>query len=125
METINYGEWIGNIDQIKRIVSSREKKLQKGIMEIDTNAGTAVIKGSGSEPYYVTLSTCTCMDFALHGLPCKHMYALADKMGFLADFPVYKGGFDKHAQVEQFKEKFMSGDLDADTFVKLAKALGA
>lgn len=59
-------------DQIKRQKSAAKCK----IISIDYENGTAVFAGSGKTPYKTTTDTCTCRDYFVRRLPCKHIYRL-------------------------------------------------
>ena len=59
-------------DQIKRQKSAEKCKP----LSIDYEAGTGVFSGSGKTPYETTVDTCTCRDFFVRRLPCKHIYRL-------------------------------------------------
>ena len=128
---INFGLWdpsihLDDFNQVQRIAAGMSKKVKKGILSIDKVSGYAVIKGSGSDPYECTLNECTCVDFAMRGLPCKHIYALADEMGLLKDFPTYKessDSFDPEAEKAKYKELFLNGNIYADDYVKIVKIL--
>lgn len=63
------------IDQIKRFEKSTEKKLK--MVSFDAETQSAEFEGSDSSIYNTTLSGCTCVDYAMRRLPCKHMYKLA------------------------------------------------
>jgi len=55
--------------------------------EIDHINQTGIFKGSGKNPYTTTLNSCTCRDYFVRRLPCKHMYRLAMELGlFEGDF---------------------------------------
>lgn len=49
-------------------------------LALDKEACSALFSGSADRPYETTLHECTCMDFAIRGLPCKHMYRLAHEL---------------------------------------------
>lgn len=72
---MNFGTWEPSthttLDQIKRIVSGQ--KISSSKIQL-TGDSSAIISGSGSEPYNVTLDSCTCFDFVSRKLPCKHIY---------------------------------------------------
>lgn len=68
-------------DQAKRQVSATNKKLTP--INIDKENQVCFIKGSGKEPYTVTLEYCTCSDFIRRKLPCKHMYRLAYELNLM------------------------------------------
>ena len=61
-------------EQIKRIAKAKEPKCAP--QSIDYEARTGVFKGSGQKPYEVTETTCTCRDYFVRKLPCKHIYRL-------------------------------------------------
>ncbi|SMC64370.1 exonuclease domain-containing protein [Sporomusa malonica] len=58
-------------DQVKRQKSASKVSLES----INTESKIAVING-----YNVTLESCTCRDFSIRRLPCKHMYKLAQDL---------------------------------------------
>lgn len=47
---------------------------------IDTKFKNAVFVGSEGGKYFTTLRKCTCPDFQKRGVPCKHMFYLANEM---------------------------------------------
>lgn len=59
-------------DQLKR----QKSALKCKIIELDKDNKKALFKGSGKNPYETTLDTCTCRDFVVRNLPCKHIYRL-------------------------------------------------
>ena len=61
-------------DQLKRQKSGMSAKCTP--TEIDYNNKTAIFKGSGKTPYTTTETTCTCRDYFVRKLPCKHIYRL-------------------------------------------------
>lgn len=69
------------IDQIKRFEKSTEKKTK--MVSFDTEKQSAEFEGSDGGIYYTTLSDCTCVDHAMRGLPCKHMYKLATECNII------------------------------------------
>lgn len=68
----------GDIDsqpeQIKRQQRAQEKKCTP--LSVDYVARTAVFAGSGRQPYETAEDSCTCRDFFVRRLPCKHIYRL-------------------------------------------------
>ena len=125
-----FGTWDSqihdNVDQIKRICAA--KKISSSKVNIDKGNETAVISGSASNPYNVSLSSCDCSDFSIRGLPCKHIYRLALDLGYLSDLPEYDKSlgktFDISAEIERYHELYLKGVLSADNYVKLAETLG-
>jgi len=61
-------------DQLRRQVSASHIKCAP--VEIDYQNKTAVFAGSGKKPYEVTVNSCTCRDYFVRRLPCKHIYRL-------------------------------------------------
>ena len=61
-------------DQLKRQKSAMSSKCTPS--EIDYENRTALFKGSGKSPYNTTTTTCTCRDYFVRRLPCKHIYRL-------------------------------------------------
>lgn len=68
-------------DQIKRIQSAKSSKTVP--LSIDREAQTGIFSGSGQKPYETTLSSCTCRDYFVRRLPCKHMYRLMIELNLL------------------------------------------
>ena len=62
-------------EQKKRMESA--KKAATTPASIDFENKTAEFKGSGKTPYTTSLESCTCRDFFVRKLPCKHIYRLA------------------------------------------------
>lgn len=61
-------------DQRKRMEKAMEAKCSP--ISIDYNSQTALFSGSGKKPYKTTPTTCTCRDYFVRRLPCKHIYRL-------------------------------------------------
>lgn len=59
-------------EQIKR----QEKSMKCNPIEINYQDETAIFAGSGKNPYTTTTQSCTCRDYILRKLPCKHIYRL-------------------------------------------------
>lgn len=125
---ILFGVWPSNLhsdfEQVKRIDAGR--KLKKKVISFDPDMQTMVISGSAAEPYQCDLEACTCADFAIRNLPCKHIYCLADELGLLADLPKYKkgsGSFDPAAEMERYRSLYESGQISTDAYVKVCTPL--
>lgn len=56
---------------------------QDMVIEKRNLLGVASVLGSSGNRYKVTLLHCSCPDFQRRGLPCKHMYLLAESAGVL------------------------------------------
>lgn len=61
-------------EQIKRMKSAKSAKMAP--VSIDYMGQTALFAGSGKKPYETTVDSCTCRDFFVRRLPCKHIYRL-------------------------------------------------
>ncbi len=68
-------------EQLKRIKSAQSAKTTPS--SIDREKRTGIFPGSGKKPYETTLQSCTCRDFFVRGLPCKHIYRLKIELGLL------------------------------------------
>lgn len=129
---LKIGQWPesvhNSLDQIKRIQSG--KKLKKKIIEMDLKSGqdspVIVIQGSAKDPYVATMNTCTCADFSIRGLPCKHIYCLADQLGLLSGLPVYdkkNASFNPASDLKKYKELFEDGQISMDAYIKIGTVL--
>lgn len=126
--SVNFGGWPSDIhsdfEQVKRIETGR--KLKKKIVSFDSEAQRLVVSGSAAEPYQCDLQSCTCADFAIRHLPCKHIYCLADELGLLDDLPKFKkgsGSFDPASEIERYRDLYESGQISADAYVKICAPL--
>lgn len=70
-----WGE-LNHNDYHKLARQQRASKASLTPLDIDAKKGVAHFRGAERD-YKTTLSTCECMDFQRHALPCKHMYRLA------------------------------------------------
>lgn len=61
-------------EQVNRAEKAKGAKMKP--LSVDYENKTALFAGSGREPYKTDLGSCTCRDFALRKLPCKHIYRL-------------------------------------------------
>lgn len=61
-------------DQIKRRESAKSPDMQ--ILSLDVKAKSGNIKSRSGSVYQVTTESCSCKDFKMRKLPCKHMYML-------------------------------------------------
>lgn len=79
MKFETWNEWGNSIhtdpEQVKRQVSAAKADMTPVSLKNDF----AVFRGSKKD-YEATLSACTCTDFAIRRLPCKHMYRLAHEL---------------------------------------------
>ena len=83
----------GDEPQIKRM-----KRAASGegmaVKRFNEKQRTMVMVGSTGKTYTVSLTSCTCPDFKERGLPCKHIYFLAHKLG-LQELPEPYFEFDE------------------------------
>lgn len=63
-------------DQLKR----QKSALKCTPVSIDLENSTGVFKSSSNSFYETTLETCTCRDFFVRKLPCKHIYRLRSEL---------------------------------------------
>jgi len=116
-------------DQVKRRLNG--EKIKSEAITLDAEAQSAVIAGSEAEPYEVTLSECSCFDFASRGKPCKHMYRLADELGLAAPWPKISRKGQKAVmeaapeEVERWRQEFLAGNISAKKYIKIADALNS
>lgn len=61
-------------DQQKRRESAKSQDMQ--ILSLNVKAKSGNIKSRSGSVYQVTTEDCTCTDFKMRKLPCKHMYML-------------------------------------------------
>lgn len=72
---------------IRNIHNDEEQQLRQRnarlceIVSIDKKQEIGFFKGSAKEPYTTSPESCTCRDFLLRKLPCKHMYRLMHELG--------------------------------------------
>lgn len=126
---MTFGSWSpeshDGLDQLKRICSAR--KISANKITVDKDTETAVVSGSSSTPYNVTLNHCDCGDFSIRNLPCKHIYRLALDLGYLSDLPVYDKKLAKEVsfedEINRYYSLYVHGALSADNFVKIADTL--
>lgn len=126
---MNFGQWDSSIhddpEQIKRMISAQ--KISASTVVFNPDSESCLITGSSETPYSVTLSSCTCGDFILRHLPCKHIYRLASESGFPPDFPVFNksaaAAFDVEAEVKRYFSAYKDGALSAEKFSKISDAL--
>ncbi len=79
LEAIKNSDDIDNEpDQITRQKSAMSSKCKPA--DINYEEKTAIFKGSGKTPYVTTLTTCTCRDYFVRKLPCKHIYRLRHEL---------------------------------------------
>ena len=105
------------------------EKIKADAITVNVEDQTAVVVGSDPEPYRVSLSECSCFDFASREWPCKHIYRLASELGMLEDWPkVSRSGSkaaleDAQAEIERWRQEFLAGNISAKKYVKIADAL--
>ena len=127
---MNFGNWDESVhndyEQIKRIAFMQRIKPEN--VTVYPEDQTAVIEGSDGT-YDVTLNNCTCVDFAMRKLPCKHIYRLASELGYLDDLPkpdrAAAKAFKENlpSEIDRFKELYFSGAISIEKFNKIVNAL--
>lgn len=129
---MNFGPWDPSIhtslDALKRIQNGQKIK-PADISDLDPAAGTACFFGRDGNAYSTSLSGCTCYDFESRQLPCKHIYRLAEMLGYpvLEVFPQFDPyaafDYDVEEDISRLYAHFQAGQLTYDAFVKCADAL--
>jgi len=113
-------------DDVKRLIAAKDIKA-KYIADLDLLAKTAVIRGSSPEPYEVSLSSCTCMDFSIHRKPCKHIFRLAMELGMECPLPEFDNKkakqFDMQSLVETLCEHWINGEITSEAYAACLSAL--
>lgn len=116
------------VDILKRVAADK-KISDKKVLEFDAENKTAIIQGSGQEPYNVTLDSCNCMDFAIHGKICKHIYKLQDMLGIAPDLPPRNLENEKEfkksipGEIAHFEQFYLNGAISIEKFAKIISAL--
>lgn len=87
---MTFGKWPEEIhdteEQQRRMLSACKAPITP--VEIDRDAQTGVFSGKHGV-YETSLDSCSCIDFSMRQLPCKHMYRLAHELlGFDLPGPV-------------------------------------
>ena len=76
LDVVNSDDVDKHPEQVKRQKSAAKCK----IIEINNDEQIAIFEGSGKTPYTTSISKCSCRDYALRRLPCKHIYSLRQKL---------------------------------------------
>ncbi len=114
-----------DVEQRKRFESALKRNVTIELLDLD--ARVAKFIGSTGEIYNTTLSSCTCMDYTLRKLPCKHMYRLAVECNLIDPnedpWRTYK---EYSSTVKRLKKKMdkMTWDQLKDLEVYIDKSLG-
>lgn len=125
----DFGGWDREIhselEQIKRIVKAID--IKKKNIELSPFRERCVIVGT-SGTYEVSLKKCDCVDFAMRGLPCKHIYRLAIEKGYISDLPKHTSEtaslFDPEAEIQKYIDLYFKGAIKGDLFIQLVNSLG-
>lgn len=127
------GNWDNEIHFNYKQVGCMERGIKlKGKytnLKTDEVNPSMTITGSSGEEYYVTLNNCTCHDFESRGLPCKHIYALANELGLLDEdvFPPYKKNRKASKildeDIEKYEQYYRDGIINQAALVEVCKAL--
>ena len=74
VEIRDSGDVDSHPEQVKRLENAKGEKMAP--VSVDYMEQTAIFAGSGKKPYETTAYSCTCRDFFVRRLPCKHIYRL-------------------------------------------------
>lgn len=129
---MNFGSWDlsvhTTVDAWKRIQTASKIKPDR-IAAVDPGAKTGSFIGGTGELYETTLDSCSCFDFTSRGLPCKHVYRLAEELGVpvldaIPRFDPYAAfGYDVEEDIDLLRSRCEAGLLTVDAFIKAADAL--
>ena len=125
---LDFGSWHSAIhdfyEQAKRI-SEGKKDLKPAL--IDRENKIAEFIGSKGNTYTTTLDSCSCGDFIKRRLPCKHIYSLANALGYIGNLPELKkeaaSNFDINIEIARYYDLYKNGVISVDKFSRLADAL--
>lgn len=105
------------------------KKMKPENITLDITAQTAIVVGSGEDPYEVSLESCTCFDYCSRKLPCKHIYRLAQELGYTIEMPQ----IDKAAakafkktipdEIKRYQELYYRGAVSLERLTKMISLL--
>ena len=96
---VTFGHWeaLGHLSTAQRTRIERAQKAETTPSSINKVECTGTFPGSGGNLYNTTLNSCTCADFSMRHLPCKHIYRLAIECGM---FPgTVETGLNKNNQM--------------------------
>lgn len=129
---MSFGNWNEELhrdyEQISRIATMQHIKSEN--VTIFPDEERAQIIGSDGV-YDVTLNSCTCKDFGMRHLPCKHIYKLASELGYLDNLPKPDRKAAKAfmenvpSEIERYKEAYFNGAISVDKFKKIVTALSS
>lgn len=74
------------MNNFSTITPEQKKRCDAGrklVKKIKIKGEKGEFKGSGKNPYIVTLDNCSCGDFIRYHKPCKHMFSLAINLGIV------------------------------------------
>ena len=77
-EIIDNKDIDNHFEQLKRQKDALDDKYIP--IEINYDTKKAIFKGSDQKPYETTIDTCTCRDYFIRRLPCKHIYRLRNEL---------------------------------------------
>jgi hypothetical protein len=125
---MNFGSWDSsvhdNYEQISRIATGVTKVRPHSISKSDLSAEFI---GSSGDIYNTSLDVCNCMDFSTRRLPCKHIYSLANELGYLHELPNLNKdaarSYDYESDIEKYIKLYRNGIISVEKLSRIAKAL--
>lgn len=126
---MTFGNWDEALHRELEQINKRENALKVVLKDVNPDAGTALVDGSGKEPYEVSLENCTCISFIQKNRPCKHMYRLATELGLIEEPPKKNREAAKAfkeslpSEIKRFEELYFSGAITAEKYAAIVKAL--
>lgn len=124
---MDFGNWDRELhfypQQVKRILLAL--KIPSYSISYTKDKSACYIQGRNSEPYKVTLNDCSCNDFSLRKLPCKHIYCFAYRLGLLNDLPKNNNSkrFDIIEEGERYKNLYKTGVISAEQYIEITEAI--
>lgn len=121
-------EWPRDVHHtFEQIIRAHQgRTLEKSRLVKLDEQGLATIKGDLGL-HQTSLNSCTCADFAERGLPCAHMYLLADLYELLEPLPRRSPAklrtLDRKKEIQHFVDLYEAGEISYDDLVAIGNAI--
>jgi hypothetical protein len=109
-------KWARHILDAPENSGRRERAHLTNLISIKRDVPEGLFQGSAKKPYVTTLKACTCKDFALRQLPCKHMYRLAHELGVYSLETIERDIEPRHEYPAEEFDLTMSDEYPAEEF---------
>jgi hypothetical protein len=125
---MDFGSWDSSVhekyEQISRTATGVTKVKP---YSINNSAKTAEFIGSSGDTYYTSLNDCDCMDFSTRRLPCKHIYSLANELGYVDELPKLNKSaaesYDINSDIDKYINLYRNGIISVEKLTRVSKAL--